>query len=139
MRAVLDVNVLISALLSPGGAPARALLAWREGRYELVVSPRLLTELERALAYPQIARRLPAGRSADVLALIAHEAAIADDPPDPRPQSRDPDDDYPLALAQDRRALLVSGDADLLALADRLPVFSPSAFLGWLEQHADRA
>ncbi|MCA1705276.1 MAG: PIN domain-containing protein, partial [Actinobacteria bacterium] len=52
MRAVLDPNVIISAVLSPGGAPARVMTAWLEGRYELVVSPLLLEELERALSYP---------------------------------------------------------------------------------------
>lgn len=39
MRAVLDPNVLVSALLSPTGTPARIVLAWAEGRFELVVSP----------------------------------------------------------------------------------------------------
>jgi uncharacterized protein len=52
---------------------------------------------------------------------------------DPAPLSTDPGDDYLLALARAERAVLVSGDAHLLALADRLPIHSARAFLGKLE------
>ena len=50
MRAVLDVNVLIAALLSPTGAPAQIVSRWLGGEFELIVSGNLLAELERALA-----------------------------------------------------------------------------------------
>jgi len=49
VRAVLDPNVIISALLSPFGTPARILRAWREGAFELVASALLIAALERAL------------------------------------------------------------------------------------------
>jgi len=65
VRAVLDPNVLISALLSPAGAPAELFTRWFAGEFELVVSPALLEELERALVYPEIRRLLrmtPSGR-----------------------------------------------------------------------------
>ncbi len=48
-RVVLDPGVLIAALLSPKGAPAQLLRGWMQGDYELVVSPKLLAELERVL------------------------------------------------------------------------------------------
>ncbi len=44
-------------------------------------------------------------------------------------RSEDPGDGYLLALAARERAPLVTGDAHLLALADRVPVFSPREFL----------
>lgn len=59
MRAVLDPNVLVSAVLSPRGAPADVLRAWHDGRFELVVSPHLLDGLERVLAYPKLRPSLP--------------------------------------------------------------------------------
>lgn len=43
-------------------------------------------------------------------------------------RSRDPDDDYLIALASAERAALVSGDRHLLALDHEIPVFSPRAF-----------
>jgi predicted nucleic acid-binding protein len=51
--------------------------------------------------------------------------------PDEEPpvRSEDPGDDYLIALAAAERAVLVSGDKHLLALADRIPVYSPREFI----------
>lgn len=130
MRAVLDANVLISALLSPRGTPARLLTAWQQGRFELIVSAALLRELERSFAYPKLRRRIAGEAAADFIAWIAAEATIvADSPPHPALRSRDPDDDYLLALSAAESAMLVSGDAHLLELADEVPVQAPVDFL----------
>jgi uncharacterized protein len=57
-RAVLDTNVLISALLAKRAARATPPLQCVElaarGAYRLVTSPPLVTELTRALAYPKL-------------------------------------------------------------------------------------
>ena len=134
MRAVLDANVLISAELSPRGTPARLLLAWQAGAFELVVSPVLLTELRRALAYPKLAR-LVAPADADAFAAwLGRAAELAADPPGlPRVRSEDPADDYLIALAAAVRAVLVSGDGHLAVLAGRIPLRTPWEFLAELE------
>jgi putative PIN family toxin of toxin-antitoxin system len=133
VRAVLDPNVHIAALLSPAGPPAGALRAWQAGRFELIVSPLLLGELRRALAYPKLRRRIPEFRARAYVSAVERRASVTPDPgTPPRLQSADADDDYLIALAESRRAALVSGDADLLALAGRLPVFDPRGFLEWL-------
>jgi putative PIN family toxin of toxin-antitoxin system len=49
VRVVLDNNVLVSALLSPLGAPAQILAAYRAGRFGLVASEAALEELEEVL------------------------------------------------------------------------------------------
>ncbi|MGH2960637.1 MAG: putative toxin-antitoxin system toxin component, PIN family [Solirubrobacterales bacterium] len=133
MRSVLDVNVLIAALLSPHGAPADIIRLWLAGRFELVVSERLLTELERALRYEKVRERIPAPDAARFVSLLRIAAPLVRDPPEPARRSRDPDDDYLIALAEQERALLVSGDRDLLALAGELPIRSPREFLEALE------
>lgn len=134
MRAVLDPNVIISALLSPTGAPARALRAWQEGAFELVVSAQLLSELERALAYPKLRRRIDPDDAQRLIEWLGRHATLAPDPDEP-PQvgSTDPGDDYLLSLAGREQAALVSGDRHLLVLADELPVFSAASFLALLE------
>lgn len=133
MRAVLDTNVLISALLSPTGSPARALLAWQHGHFELVVSPLLLAELERALAYPKLRKRIPADEADRVVSWLARDATVVADPDDPPPvRSVDPGDDYLLALAAQEHAVLVSGDDHLLVLSDQFPIRSPRSFLALL-------
>lgn len=130
MRAVLDPNVLISALLSPAGAPADVVRAWVHGGFELVTSARPLEELERALAYPKIRKRVGADEARAFLSWLRSTAEVVEDPRDPPSvRSRDPDDDYLIALAEHQRALLVSGDDHLLELADRIPVFTATAFL----------
>ena len=130
LRAILDVNVLISALISPSGSPARLLLAWQEGRFELIVSPALLAELGRALAYPKL-RRLITQEDADAfVAWLSRSALLARDATDPPPiHAADPNDDYLLALAAEQRAELVSGDGHLLALVGDYPIAGPADFL----------
>ncbi len=130
MRAVIDPNVLISGLLSPAGSPAQVLRAWQQGRVEVLVSPLLLDELTRALAYPKLRERIPADDAAEAVRWLAEGATQVDDPPDEPPvRSEDPGDDYLIALAADQRAALVSGDRHLLALSEHIPVYSPRAFL----------
>lgn len=130
MRAILDPNVLISALLSRSGTPAKVVRAWLEGRFELIVSPTLIDELERAFAYPKIAARIEAAESAELLDWLQREALVVEDPEEPADsRSEDPGDDYLLALAETERAALVSGDRHLLALTSELPVLTPRELL----------
>ena len=124
--------MLVSALIKPGGAPAELILRWLEGEFELVVSDQLLGELTRVLAYPRLRRRVAADDAAAFVARLRESAERAADPAEPPPRSRDPNDDYLLALAEAADAQLVSGDGDLLALAEQYPIMAPRAFLGTL-------
>lgn len=133
MRAVFDPNILIAALLSSSGTPAQIVARWLAGEFELVVSETLLEELERALAYPRLRTRVAASEAAEFVSLLRDGAILAPDPPTPAHHSADPSDDYLLALAENERAVLVSGDQHLLALADTLPIHTARAFLEALE------
>ena len=128
MRAVLDPNILIAALLSPSGAPAQLDTRWLGGEFELVVTEGLLPELERALAYPKLRRRVPAKDATAFVNLLRAGAILAPDCPAGVNRSADPGDDYLLALAEHERAVLVSGDNHLLELADDLPIFTAKVF-----------
>src|SRR5581483_406796 len=117
VRAVVDVNVLISGALSAKGSSAEILRASRDGQFELVVSELLLAELKRTLAYPKLRKRIPPEKAAAFANWVRDHGSLAQDPTSPPPVgSRDPDDDYLLALAIDRRAYLITGDQDLLVL-----------------------
>jgi uncharacterized protein len=130
VRAVVDVNVLISGVLSAKGASAEILRASRDGRLELVVSELLLAELARALSYPKLRKRIPPDKAAAFVNWVRDHGTLAEDPASPPAVgSRDPDDDYLLALAISRRAYLVTGDQDLLVMSDDLPVLSPPQFM----------
>lgn len=133
MRAVLDANVLISALLAPQGAPARLIARWLAGGFELIASEQLLSELRRALGYSKLRARVPTEEAAAYVELVTSTATMVPDPPDPPRRSRDPGDDYLLALAANSASVLVSGDRDLLDLASDLPIYSPAGFLAKIE------
>ena len=133
MRSVLDTNVLISAILFPGGAPENVLRLGIEARIELVTSTALLTEFARVLiekfghTEAQARERV---RRIVVVALITkprtrvHE--IADDPDDDRILEA--------ALASDAK-VIVSGDKHLLRLGTwrGIRILRPAKFLAEFE------
>jgi hypothetical protein len=134
VRAVLDPNVLISAVLSRSGTPAQLLRSWLSGEYELVVSPGLLDELGRSLSYPKITKRISAAEASELVDLLRHHAQLSADPgTGPSVRSTDPDDDYLIALAESTSAVLVSGDGDLQTLSGQIPVYSPAEFRALLD------
>jgi uncharacterized protein len=107
VRAVLDVNILIAALLSPAGAPAHIVSRWLAGDFELVVSEKLLAELERTLSYSKLRSRVSATDATAFIKLLRNSAIMAADREAPPSRSVDPADDYLLALAESERAILV--------------------------------
>jgi putative PIN family toxin of toxin-antitoxin system len=130
LRVLLDANVLVSALLSRAGAPARLVALWLEAEFELVVCPALLSETKRALASPKLRGRLDPEQAERFIEQVAELGEVVPDPEGPPTvRSSDPGDDYLLALAERENVPLVSGDDRLLALRDRAPVFSPRDFL----------
>ena len=133
MRAVLDVNVLVSGLLSGAGSPGRLIALWLGGAFELVVSEALLAELERALSYPKLRERIGPEDAVDFLELLRSTASMFADAEHPDAVSGDPGDDYLVALATASASILVTGDSHLLVLASELPIQVPTAFLARLE------
>ena len=122
--------MIISATLSPGETPGRVFRLWFDGAYELIVSPMLLDELERALGYSKLRDRVSTDETEKLLDILDRGGTAVQDPDRaPEIRSPDPDDDYLIALASVSRSVLVSGDADLLGLSGQIPVRSPAEFL----------
>jgi putative PIN family toxin of toxin-antitoxin system len=131
-RAVLDPNALVSAFISQrGGSPDRIVRAWREGAFELVVSPQLIAELTDVLARPKFALQAADGRAEAYIAALAGDAIQLGDPPDPPAVSPDGGDDYLVAFARAARAnVIVSGDGHLTQLTGLIPtVLTPRQFV----------
>ncbi|MBM4142510.1 MAG: putative toxin-antitoxin system toxin component, PIN family [Lentisphaerae bacterium] len=135
LRAVLDANVIISALIRPDSAPGRILsAAVREATLRLVTSDPLLEELRAAIEYPRLQRYLKMSRQEKDAFVILLEQ-IADpislhDHPAPG-VCRDPDDEPYLRTALAGRAdYIVSGDGDLLDLkaVEHIPIVTPADF-----------
>ena len=121
MRVVLDANVVISALITPQGAMAQVLDFWKQGVYELVLSPEVLDEIARVAHYPRIQERyrLDDAQIDEFIRLLGEEATLIQ--PSFRVQTvvEDPDDDRYVECAVAAGAdLIVTGDAHLLKLGD---------------------
>jgi uncharacterized protein len=130
-RIVVDPGVFVSALIAPKGTPAQLLDLLLEQRFELVVSPRLLGELTGVLLRDRFRRYVTAAEVPELVADLAAVAIVLRDPPDPVALTRDPNDDYLIALAVAAQAdALISGDRDLTDLEDPpVPVLTPREFL----------
>jgi putative PIN family toxin of toxin-antitoxin system len=133
-RALLDANVLISAAIRPGGPPGRIVTALLiQDAFELVISPRIVAEVEAAFRLPKIRRYLQDPEEGFLW--LAGLVAIADLVADTgliQGVCRDPDDDAVLAAAIEGRATaLVTGNADLLSLGEYegILIVTPRVFL----------
>ena len=130
MRVVLDTNVLVSGLAYPESVPGRILRTWHEGGLDVVLSRYILDEMVRV---QQRLSRIKMSQSeirdlADsfmFLADIVEPGAEKDD------SLRDASDQAVLGTLRAAQAdYLITGDADLLALAEQYSIVTPAAF--WL-------
>ncbi len=117
IRAVLDANVVVAAMLNPAGVPAAVVSKVREA-YEVVWSPGIVAECHRVTDYRKIRNRL---RVADPHGFIDDLAEatimVTTDLPQVEAVRTDPSDDVYLATALAGAAgWVVSGDRHLLAL-----------------------
>ena len=120
-RAVLDTNVVLSALLFAQGRLAPIRLAWQQAVFSPLVSRATTEELARALGYPKF--RLTDAEGEELLGdYLPHCTAVRIPTPPPAvPRCRDPFDLPFLELAAQGKAdYLVTGDRDLLALQGQL-------------------
>lgn len=118
MRAVLDTNVVVSALIW-GGKPFALLQAATDSDLLLYTSAALLVELREVLERPHLAARLERQRSSVDQALTYYAGLAGSVTPDatPRVVPADADDDHVIAAAIAAHAdLIVSGDRHLLGL-----------------------
>lgn len=128
VRAVIDTNVVVSAVINPDGTPGQVVRA--AGRaFVLVWSRGIVAECLQVVGRERIARRVRrAGNDAEAGATVARLAAIAEMVPDERlPLVRvvkaDPTDDLFLATA-------LAGGARVLVSGDRRHVLPLREFAG---------
>ena len=131
MKVVLDANLLISGLAYPDSIPGRVVLAWRQGRFDLVISKEQLGEIGWVLSYPKI-RRLLRWDDATIgtfLKQLLLRSELVEVEGGSSERLRDPGDQPILAALLAAEAdCLVTGDQDLQALDDEYPVMSPAEF-----------
>ena len=135
LRAVLDANVIISALIQPKGASGRIVTSLlEESSFELVASSAILAEVRRSLTYPKVRKYIKVSDedvdlSVAALALIAQPVegilrvkAVAEDPDDNK---------YIEAALEGRAQFIVTGDSHLKSLKSYrgIRIVTPRVFL----------
>jgi len=142
IRAVLDANVFVSAILSPKGNPAKILNAWRNDKFLLLISRPILEEIGRVLRYPKIKKRHrwseqkiqtfleDLSRLTTVTPGKLSLAIIADDPSDDR---------YVECAVEGEANYLVSGDEHLLRLGayQEVLISRPRQFFDVIREEAE--
>jgi uncharacterized protein len=115
VRVVLDTNIIVRAnpKVSPEGLARDLLLTIVSGRHVLILSPAILVEVRRVLAYPHGQTRWPlTGYAIEQYVVFLEAAGVLVDLPDVSPAIvRDPDDDPILQTA-------IVGRADVLCTRD---------------------
>ena len=110
MRAVLDTNVLLSALISPHGVPNIIYRAWRATKFEVITSNAQLDEIRRASRYPKFQAILQPHQVGTMINNL--QRAIVLDRLATDVTADDPDDTFLLAMASTGQAdYLVTGDS----------------------------
>lgn len=131
---VLDTNVMISALISPAGRSADAVIV-ASCRNNVLQSSETLDELREKLGSRRLAKFLNPAISAAWFAAVSAFSTPVDAAPEAT-QCRDVKDNKFIDLAVSGEAtMIVSGDKDLQVLGfvqgrnGNIPVISPSQFL----------
>ena len=127
MRVVIDTNLLISATFKQTTPPALVLAAWRMRRFEWVSCDDQITELTVSLRKPKVAQRVAGGPALveSLLTQLRTDCTIETLTAPYSPVCRDIKDDFLFALRDQHGVdLIISGDADVLALKGRYPVLT---------------
>jgi len=131
LTVVLDTSVWVSGVFFRRGNPAAILRAWRDRRFELIVTPDTLAELERKLREKVTEFGAESALAEEWLAYVSTFAQVVPVTATVSGVCRDPDDDMFLTAALSGEAeYIVSGDHDLQVLDEYqgVKMLSPRQF-----------
>jgi putative PIN family toxin of toxin-antitoxin system len=139
LKAVLDTNLFISALLTAEGNPAKILNRWKAGSFDLVISLPILKETKRVILYPKIRKRLnwTDGEINEFLLGLAQFSFMVSGESKVDVIKDDPTDNKYLACALEGNAdYIVTGDQHLLRVGEYkgTKIISPKEFLDILKK-----
>jgi putative PIN family toxin of toxin-antitoxin system len=128
LRVVLDTNVLVSGLAYPGSVPGRIVGAWRQGALKVALSHYILEEMVRVLPHLSKVQLSPV-EIRDLTDSLIFLADIVEPSGVEEPAFCDAaDQPVLLTLLASKAHYLITGDKDVLVLAEQYPIVSPSQF-----------
>jgi len=136
-RIVIDTNILVSAILTPKGNPAKILKLVLEGKFTLIISPAILEETRQVLRYPRLVKRMKKNKITmkevyDFLEKMSKVAVITPGKLEIDAIPADPADNKILACGLEGEAdYIISGDHHLtdLKIFQGIKIVAPSTFL----------
>jgi putative PIN family toxin of toxin-antitoxin system len=141
LRVVLDATVYVSAAITQGASNRIVMAFARDAAFEAIVSWKLLDEIYRVLTRKNRRFQFSPGVAGGFITVLYHEGQLEPDVPNPPAITRDPDDDYLVALAISAHAeAIVSDNVHLLELKivrdgrREIPVLTSSQFHAFLER-----
>lgn len=136
IKAVIDVNVLVSSVIGPLGNSRKVLLAWDKGFFDVIISAGVIRELEEKLKLPRITKHFNKNSAADIywlkkllktqseiVFILSDEIEVI---------TGDPEDDYVLTTAALGKVnYLVTGDMKLQNVGSYkgIKILSPKEFI----------
>lgn len=136
-RIVIDTNILVSAILTPKGNPAKILKLILEGKLYLIISPAILEETRQVFNYPRLVKLMKKNKITldevyGFLDKLSRVAVITPGQLDIDVIQDDPSDNKVLACGQEGEAdFIISGDHHLTDLKtfQGIKIVNPAAFL----------
>ena len=136
-RIVIDTNILVSAILTPKGNPAKILKHVLEGKLNLIISPAILEETQQVLRYPRLVKLMKKNKITrkevyDFLGKMSKVAVITPGKLEIDAIPDDPADNKILACGLEGEAdYLISGNHHLtdLKIFQGIKIMNPSTFL----------
>lgn len=135
IRVVIDLNIIISALITRGETIRKLMKHWQKEDFEIISSPGLITELEDKLHTVKIAGTYDLSDKdidAAIILIKTNSDHIVVPPQEHIKVTGDPEDDYILATAKVGGAhFIITGDNKLkkLGLHAGIKIVSPREFL----------
>ena len=135
-RIVIDTNILVSAILTPKGNPAKILKLILQGKLNLIISPAILEETRQVFNYPKLVKLMKKNKITrkevyDFLGKMSKVAVITPGKLEIDAIPDDPTDNKILACAVEGEAdYIISGDHHLtdLKIFQGIKIVDPSTF-----------
>lgn len=138
MRIILDTNVFVSGVFFTG-PPCEILKGWRDGKWQLVISPEILDEYRRV--GESLTEQFLGIDLGPTLELVTVKAEMFSAKSFREPVCADTDDDKFLACAlASKSKMIVSGDKHLLQVSGfrEIRVLKPREFVDEYLSYADK-
>lgn len=137
MRVVLDTNIIISAVISPHGTPAKIIKAWQDRKFQLLISIEIFREIACVLERPRLKKyNITDLRRKEILKVLYKYSVMTQGKLNVKVSEDSNDDKFIVCAMEGNADYIVSGDIDLLKIKSHknIDIITADAFIKILER-----